>query len=230
MVVKRPETGGTTFLTSEFTYMIKQLPPDSEAIIFNNEEGGDKIGLRLVQSALNKTSRELYADPVTCRDEYTTYLDGRKVHIYDRTGASTRDIERALEAHPNVKLIGINVLDKVNLHGANRKNYNEVETFRKLAEWARGIARDHGTVMAIAQADGTADETQYIGINQLYGSKTGVQGECDVMIMIGRDSSQENKRFFNITKNKKPQTGRMEAALRHAKFESDFDLERGRYT
>ena len=226
IVGKRPETGGTSFIVSEFTHMLHQLPEGKSAIIFNNEEGGEKIGLRVIQSALGVTSKQIEEDPVNNQKLYEAFLDGRQFYICDKPGMTTRDIERVLKKYPDCWLIGINVLDKI---GGFYKE-SEVDRFRKLAEWGRNTAKQYGTVIAIAQADATAEGVQYLDQSQLYGSKTGVQGEADVMIMIGRDVAVHDKRYFSIAKNKKPTTGRMITHQRHAKFECKFDEDTGRFT
>jgi len=225
VVGKRPETGGTTFLTSEFTYMLGQLPDNQNAIIFNNEEGGEKVGLRVLQSALNNTTGEVLVDPAAANIEFQKFLDGRRLDVYHKPALSIYDIERQLK-DGNYGLIGINVLEKVS--GFN--NLDDVSRRQRLAEWCRIMADKYGAVFAIIQADGTAEGEKYLNMSQLYGSKTGVQGEIDVLIMIGKDPTVDDKRYFSIAKNKKPTTGRMQPALKHAKFEADFDEERGRFT
>jgi len=225
IIGKRPETGGTTFLTSEFTHMLKQLPPDKAAIIFNNEEGGDKVGLRVIQSALGIDSKTIEADPVKVTQDYDAYLGGRKIYVYDKPGMSVHDIRKVLKQHPECWLIGINVLDK--LSGFSK--LDEVGRYRKLAEFARTIAKEHGAVMAIAQADAGAEGVQYLDQTQLYGSKTGVQGEADVLLMIGKDHNTPDTRYISVAKNKKPTTGRMQTTQRHAKFPCKFLEDIGRF-
>ena len=226
LVGKRPECGGTSFLTSEFTYMLNQLPEGKNAIIFNNEEGGNKIGLRVIQSALGVDSTAIEADPASVETAYNKYLNDRKIYIYDQPGMSVQDIERVLRANPDCWLIGLNVLDKI----GGYKNMDEIARYRKLAEFSRRTAKEHGAVVAIAQADASAEGQQYLDQTQLYGSKTGVQGEADVMIMIGKDPDLPYSRFFSIPKNKKPTTGRMHKNARHGKFEAKFDEDLGRFT
>jgi replicative DNA helicase len=224
LVAKRPETGGTTFLTSEFTYMLDQLPEGKSAIIFNNEEGGEKIGLRVVQSALDVDTATIEGDPDDIKARYTKFLNGRKLYVYDEPGMTIYDIKRVLRNNPDCWLIGLNILDKIG--GYNKMD--DTSRFRKLAESARNLAKEHGAVIAIAQADGSAEGQQYLDQTQLYGSKTGVQGEADVMIMIGKDDDP-TLRYFSIAKNKKPTTGDMKPMHRHVKFKCDFDENKGRF-
>lgn len=51
-VFARPETGKTTFLASETTYMAEQLSDDAGPILwFNNEEQGNKVKIRCYQAS-----------------------------------------------------------------------------------------------------------------------------------------------------------------------------------
>jgi len=226
LIVKRPETGGTTFLTSEFTHMLDQLPDGKSAVIFNNEEGGEKIGLRVLSSALNASSTEIEADPDKIEADYKTFLNGREIAIYDKSGMSYKDIERVLKQHPEYWLVGINVLAKV--QGWNR--LDGVARLQAQSEFTRSIAKKGHAVMSVLQADAEAEGKQFLTQSNVHGSKTDVAGEADVMIMIGKDPDSPGLRYISITKNKKPTTGRMIPSNKHAKFSCNFDEERGRYT
>jgi hypothetical protein len=230
IIGKRPETGGTSFVSSEFTYMASQLPEGKKAIIFNNEEGGGKIGTRLVQSALNITTPELVSDPVKAANDYAPLSD--KIMVYSDPYMTTRSIQRVLRENPECYLICINVLDKVQDTGG-RKGLDETQRLRELAWWCRRLADEYGSVWAVWQLGEEAENMMYPTAKMLYGSKTGVQGEADIQIMIGvnpdNDTPGNVRRYFSIVKNKKPISGRMIPDNRHAKFAAKFDVERGRF-
>ncbi len=232
VVCKRPETGGTSFLISEFTYMLHQLPPGKDAIIFNNEEGGDKLALRIVQSALNITTQELMADLPRYKAEFTKFLGDRHIRLVHKPGISVREIERICK-QGDYFLIGINVIEKLKgIEGGHKGGVDDVARRQHIAEWCRGLADKHGAVIGIVQAGDLAEGVDYMTQNMMYGSKTGVQGEIDVLIMIGRvhDPSQDGTRFMSICKNKKPCTGRMDPTKSHARFPCNFDRQTGHYT
>jgi hypothetical protein len=67
--------------------------------------------------------------------------------------------------------------------------------------------------------------------SQLYGSKTGVQGEADVQLMIGasHEPGKQLERYISVVKNKLPGSGGTDPRLRHGKFTVDMDAERGRF-
>ena len=58
-VFARPETGKTTFLASEVTWMASQA--EKPVIWFNNEEQGEKVRIRTYQAALGLTTDQLWA-------------------------------------------------------------------------------------------------------------------------------------------------------------------------
>jgi hypothetical protein len=224
IVGKRPEVGGTTFITSEFTYMVSQLPEGQHAIIFNNEETGSKIGLRLIQSALGLTVWDVAADPTKSEQNYHQFLGTRRIDVYHDTGFSTRDVERVLRSN-EYGLVAFNILDKV--RGFHK--LEGVERLRALAVWARGIADKHGVVMAVAQADASAEGQKWLDQSQLYGSKTGMQGEADVLLMIGKDPVVDDERYISIAKNKTPGGSRTDRNLRHGRLTVGFDGEVGQF-
>ncbi len=211
-------------MPSEFTYMLDQLPPDKHAIIFNNEEGGDKLGFRCMQSALNMSTGDMCADAEDTKRLWKMYLGNKRLDIYHDTTFSRLDVQAVL-AKEEYWLIGINVLETVSAY----HKYDAVERRQKLAEWCRGLADKHGVVMSVMQAGESAEGVKWLNQSQLYGSRTGVQGEIDVLLMIGKEHNNETQRFFHVAKNKKPTTGRMDPRLKHGKFIVAFDEERGRY-
>jgi len=226
VIGKRPEAGGTTFITDQFSGFLSQLPADKDAVIFNNEEGGDKVMFRLMQSALGMSTSDMMADVSKTKELWDKFLGTRKLDIFHKPGMSTRDVERCLRAG-NYGLIGINVIEKV--QGFYKAD--DVERRRLLGEWCRKLADKYGPVFGVVQADATAEGQKVLNMSQLYGSKTGLQGEIDVLLMIGKtnDPGLNSERWITVCKNKKPTTGQMQPALKHTTHNVTFDIEKGRY-
>jgi hypothetical protein len=66
----------------------------------------------------------------------------------------------------------------------------------------------------------------------LYGSKTGIAGECDVIINIGKTYVEAEKsiRYISIARNKLPSGPRTKPELREdSHFTVQFDAARSRY-
>ena len=226
IVAKRPEVGGTTFLTSEITYMVSQLPEGGRAIIFNNEESKHKVVARMIQSGLNWTVMDMASDPKVTLDAWSTFLGTKQIDVVHDTGLSMRTVESVLRRH-EYGLIGINVLWKVN-------GWRKLEEYQRLsaqAQWARSLADKHAPVIAIWQADASAEGIPWLNQSQLYGSKTGVQGEADVLIMIGstHEPGKGHERYLSVVKNKIPGSDTTNPKLRHGQFTVEIDSERGRF-
>lgn len=226
IVGKRPEVGGTTFLTSEFTHMVDQMPEGSNAVIFNNEESKGKIFARLMQSALNMTVMDMVADPKATTDAYNKFLGTRSIDVVHDTSLTTSKIETVLKRKP-YQLIGFNVLWKVRPYG----KLEDYQKYEQVARWARSVADKYAPVVAIWQADASAEGVEWLDQAQLYGSKTGVQGEADVQLMVGKSNEPglQDERYLSVVKNKVPASKGTVASMRHGRFKVDMDAERGRF-
>jgi hypothetical protein len=228
IVGKRPETGGTSFMLSEFTHMVSQLPEGKHALIVNNEEADRKIIIRLVCAALGVPASNVYGDPSKYNSEYLKFLGTKRIDVLSDGAVSIHDVERYLNTG-DYGLIGLNVLEK--LDGVSRK-LEDYQRLEKLGQWARRMSLIHGPVMAIVQADVSAEGVKYPDQSMLYKTKTGLQGEADLLIMIGRtpDPTQEHLRYIHAAKNKLPGDIKTDPRLRHIRSEVAFDIETGRFT
>jgi replicative DNA helicase len=225
VVAARPDSGKTTFLASEATYMAPQMEEEQNVIWFNNEEGGSKVKNRIVQAALELTDAEMLADISKVKDDYVDMM-GRldKIVIVDRADIGIHDIRVVLDNY-NPGLIIFDQLWKVN--GFGSKSSNEVARITSLYNWGREVAKEYAPVITVHQADGSAEGEMWLTQNQLYLTKTAGPGEADAIIGIGRrhDPTEENTRYFNIPKNKM-KTG---AGSRNGRFVSEIDPARARF-
>ena len=225
IVGKRPEVGGTSFLCSEMAYMIEQLPEGKNAVIFNNEEVPDKIATRQMSAALGCDYRALMTSPKTKAKEYDIWLQGRSWDLAHEPSMDLRYIRDVLDAG-DYGLIGINVLAKVGGTG-KKEDHDKLE---QLGQQMRIIAQEYGPVIAIAQADPTAEGMRYIPQDRLYKSKTALQGEADVLLMIGYDDDGPvDSRYLHVAKNKIPPADCCDLTMKHIKSEVRFDLGTGRF-
>lgn len=227
IVGKRPETGGTSFLLSEFTHMLAQLPEGKNALIINNEEYKTKLITRLVCTALGISAPTLYSDPRRYNTEYLKFLGTKRIDVMSDGSISIQEIEKVLK-QGNYGLIGINVLEK--LGGISRK-LEDYQRLEQLGQWGRRIALEYAPVMAIIQADASAEGVEFPDQSMLYKTKTGLQGEADLLIMLGRSPAlPEDVRGLHVAKNKLPGSMTTEAKFRHIKSHVHFDIETGRFT
>lgn len=219
----RPEAGKTSWLASEITHMAAQS--NKPAIIFNNEEDGRKIYLRLYQAALNKTAYELSRmDPEKFDEEYKKALNGNQIIVVDDASLSTHEIMSICrEIQPSV--VFINMLPKVQ---GFFKEANDVRKLQKIAQWGRELAKQFAPVIGLWQANADAEGQKWLDQSMLDWSKTGAVGEADVLLLMGHSKQTQDikKRFWTIDKNKMPMLNGEE---KERQFVSEFDGGRARF-
>jgi len=205
-LVGRPDAGKTTMLAAEATYRASLIGADEQVLWFNNEEGASKVKLKLIMSALAKTKIDIMKDPAGSTELYYEAVGGKgKIIILDGTNMTERSIIQKCKEY-NPKMIIIDQLAKVVLnHNENRNN--EAQQSLALSRFARGLAKEYCQVIFTAWAGGEVEGVKYIDMSHIYGSKTGVQGEADALITIGRSNDEptlaaRNNRYLYIPKNK----------------------------
>jgi replicative DNA helicase len=224
VVATRPDTGKTTFLASESTFIAEQMPKEKVVLWLNNEEAGKKVKRRIVQSALAITTRTMFEKPEKVRDVWAEKM-GRpdKFILFDKADVSVYDVENLFEKYD----VGLIVFDQLwKVHGFEKEAGNEVTRQTMIFNWARELAKKYAPVITVHQADGSAEGVKWIDMSKLYGSKTGVQGEADAIITIGRLPEEGNKRYLYVPKNKLDGNNQ---AFRNGRFEIEIQPEIGRF-
>lgn len=228
VIAARPETGKTTFVASEISNFAMQMASDDRPIIWvNNEERGDKVMNRIIQSYFGTTISDMLANQEKYNDEYASKIGDRVLIIND--DMNIRDVNKlsALFDEENPCMIVFDQLDKVG--GFNKEARDDLRLGR-LYSWARDLAKRFGPTIAVSQASESADFVNYIPLSMLRGSKTDKAGEADLIITIGKDKEDEYKRYINICKNKLWGGPRTQEVLRHGKFEVHIKPEIARYS
>lgn len=195
-IFKRPETGGTTLLASEITYMAIQAK--NPILWINNEEQGSKVKLRCYEACFGQPLKTLVKDWEFYKKEYLSKLGG-KIKIYDRAFVHRKEVERvAKEIGP--ALIIFDQIDKIKGFEGDRYDLEMKQTY----QWARELAKEYGPVIGICQASASAENKQWLSMDDVDSSKTAKQGEADWMLGIGKQYKEgmENIRYFSIVKNK----------------------------
>lgn len=225
VVGTRPDTGKTTFLASESTFMAGQLDPDKSVLWINNEEEGNVVWQRITQSCLGIDSEALHSNLPKHLAAYEKVM-GRmdRIVMYNKADVHVRDVNHLLTKY-NVGLIIFDQLWKT--HGFDAEAGNEVVRQTMLFNWAREIAKKHAPVITAHQADGSAEGVKWIDMSKLYGSKTGIQGEADAIVTIGRVPDTGNARYLYVPKNKMSRPGNPK--LRNGMFEIEIVPDIGRF-
>ncbi len=230
-IVARPETGKTTLIAEQVSFALEELVKKSiegPILWVNNEEGGDKVMSRAIQSYFGVTNKDLEAKKTFYEDEFKKAFGDRLRILADDSGVNSINALTALIKKLKPALIVFDVLDKV---GSPKKDRDDLELAAKWL-WARDIAKTYCPVIAVSQASETAENTMYIEQNQLRGSRTDKAAECDAIITIGRlhFDAIPNRRYINIAKNKLWGGPRSLEPYRHGRFEVEIDPPIARYT
>ena len=219
----RPETGKTTFLASEVTWMAQQA--EGPVLWLNNEEQSNKVMLRCYQATLNLTLTELMRDIKGNNDKFQDLIKGR-LKIVDIVSASKLQIEKLIDKH-QPSLIVFDQIDKV------RGFDNDREDLRlgAIYIWARELAKRFCPIIGVCQADGSGEGQRWLTMANVANAKTSKQAEADWILGIGKvnDVGYENLRYMHLSKNKLIGDKDSDPNMRHGRFETLIDPERGRY-
>lgn len=222
-IFARPETGKTTFLASEITNFLDQTK--RPIVWFNNEEQGDKVGIRLIQAYFGVPMDVLLASARRFRNEFLERTRGM-LHLFDAALIDRRDVERVVKKL-NPGMVVYDQIDKL------RGFTNDREDLRlgSIYQWARELAKGSHAAVGVCQADGTAEGVRYLTMEHVANAKTAKQAEADWIVGIGKthDLGAEYVRYLNISKNKLFGDKDSMPDLRHGRFEVIIEPEIARY-
>ncbi len=222
-VFARPETGKTTFLASEVTFMASQT--DRPILWFNNEEQGSKVQLRCYQAAEGVPLLTLYSDTTLHKSKYTTNT-GNRVKIIADPIISRKRVEELCSIY-SPALVIFDQIDKIKGFHDDR---NDLE-LKAIYIWAREIAKKYCPVIGICQAGASGEAKKWLTMNDVDNSKTGKQGEADWILGIGKvaDEALEQVRYLHLSKNKLLGDQDADPERRHGRWEVKIRPEIARY-
>lgn len=218
----RPETGKTTFLASEVSYMAEQS--DRPVLWFNNEQKGDLVKARIQQASLGATSEQINRNRRKAQEAYDKRIGGRILLLDDAT-ISRRSIEELCRLY-SPALIVVDQLDKVKGFEADREDLMLGDIYI----WAREIAKEYAPFIGVSQSDGSGEGQKWLNMGNVSNAKTAKQAEADWILGIGLDyNDPPNIRGFSVCKNKLSGGEESIPALRHGKWQVLIQPEIGRY-
>jgi replicative DNA helicase len=210
IVAARPGVGKSTFLTMNNVSMAQQLDEDRIIVWFNNESKRQRIMQRQMQSALVETESGLSQRKKagTLNDDYIEVM-GRKdrVRVYDIHGKNNLYLKQILESIVASGLkIGAIIVDMLdNVKFPTNRELREDQRLESMYQWLReiGVEFDCPTFPTSQVSNEGAGEL-YPAAHMLKESKTGKQGACDNIIMIGCDEDEfdPHKRGISMPKTK----------------------------
>jgi replicative DNA helicase len=202
---KRPDSGGTTFLASEATWMGEQLSNDAPVLWLNNEEEGMKVSSRITQAAIGWTQEEMDADPDGAQHAYEDLMGGaNRIILSDLAEMHVADVNKLCATYTP----GLIIFDQLHKVKGFESMGEGADKQTMLANWARELAKTYAPVITVHQAGAEAHNVKWPDYDTLYGSKTGIQGEADTILMLGRKMTEGNARGLWAPKNKLSGTDR----------------------
>jgi replicative DNA helicase len=225
-IFARPETGKTTFLASEISEMLKNLPEDAGPIVwFNNEEQGNKVMLRLYQAYFGVTLEQLLANQRKYRDEFNRQVKGR-FKLVDDANIQKALVERLLK-HLQPSLVIFDQITKVKGFAADREDLK----LGSICVWARELAKQYAPVIGVFQAGGSAEGQKWLTMDHVANVTTAAQAEADWILGIGTVHSEGAHfiRYLNISKNKLAGDSDTISHLRHGRAEVLIEPQIARY-
>jgi len=198
-IFARPETGKTTFLASEITYMATQLKAEDGPILWiNNEEQGSKVMLRVYQAALGVDLTTLYSDIEHHKQEYQRLTHG-KLKLYDSGIIHKSTVEKLCKQY-KPSLIIFDQIGKITGFDKDREDLVQGAIY----QWARELAKEYCPVIGVCQADGSGEGVRWLTMSNVADAKTAKQAEADWILGIGKvnDAGYDNLRFLHLSKNK----------------------------
>ena len=219
----RPETGKTTFLASEVTYMAEQA--SSPVLWFNNEEQGGKVMLRCIQAFFGLEMVELMRNRQEYEKRFTEAMDG-KFLLVDQTQISQKFVERVCQRY-KPSLIVFDQIDKIQSAANDREDLR----LGSIYQWARELAKEYSPVIGVSQADGTGEGQKWLTMANVANAKTSKQAEADWILGIGKvnDPGYDAIRYLHASKNKLMGDEDTDPTLRHGRKEVIIDAHLARY-
>ncbi len=215
-IFARPETGKTTFLASEVTFMAEQVPDDAgPVLLIVNEEQGNKVMLRCYQASLGISLIELYRDLPGNREKYFKATRG-KLKIFDAPSITKHQVEKLCKTL-KPSLIIFDQIDKIKGFDNDREDLR----LGTIYQWARELAKEFAPVIGVCQADGTGENVKWLTMAHVANAKTSKQAEADWICGIGKinEVGYDALRYLHISKNKLMGDKDSDPNLRHGRQE-----------
>lgn len=197
------DSGKTSFHLDNVAAWSEQLKDNENICVCGNEEKAERLKLRLVQAFL-KVNRKWLEVPGNAQ-EALRRLKGTgfdRINIFDEIVAGDQ-IKYVLKNYrPSVLVVDQATDVDIN----TKRKADGVEYMKQLFKWYRRLANQYECgILGVSQGVGDAENTKWLKLSDIYGSRIAIQGALDYAIGIGRkvdDIVLENQRYINIPKNK----------------------------
>lgn len=172
-------------------------------LVLCNEEKPERVASRYMTAATGMTMPQIVANKAQAHRLYDPLKDNLK--FVDATGKHMNWAEAVIKNHkPDIVVMDIG--SKFAEDGAASNNH---ETLKANAVYARNIGKLYGClVVYCTQLSAEAEGKIVLSQAMIEGSKTGLAGESDLMILIARNppmndqTEDDGMRYLNVVKNK----------------------------
>lgn len=231
VVGARPDVGKTTFILEQGIHFAEKFFDNGskkKITFFGNEESVK--GRIIPRVACMSTGHDpaMLKNPTTratVMRDFKAWMDKYEhpFKFYNSDAFTPDEIEHFAVANDSGFII-IDQLSKVN--GYEGKG-TDVDRFAKVVKHIRRIAAEVAPVFGTVWADWTAEGEAYPNMAQLYGSKTALQGEADVILTLGKiHTGNTPTRYLSCVKNKVPYGDPLKS---NGRWELHFDSIHGRW-
>jgi hypothetical protein len=172
-------------------------------LVLCNEEKPERVASRYMTAATGMTMAQIIADKTTAHRLYDPIKDNLK--FVDATGKTMKWAEAVIKKH-KPEIVVMDIGSKFAEDGASSNNH---ETLKANAVYARNIGKMYGClVVYCTQLSAEAEGKIVLSQAMIEGSKTGLAGESDLMILVARNppmndqTEDDGMRYLNIVKNK----------------------------
>ena len=196
------ETGKSAFIVSTAFSPDSFCDQGAKVMLICNEEPAKRTQQRAVMSYSGLDKDKVFLSKKYAKEMWNKIKN--QTIIRDATDYPTMESVEALVRKHKPDILIIDQLDKMTVEGNfSRDDLRLSEIYRR----SRYIAKKHNlALIAVSQADATADGRTSLRFTQMANSKIGKAAEADVIIGIGKehtDSGEDNfLRYLHVSKNK----------------------------
>jgi len=191
----RPESGKTALSVSNAcanAFLGKKV------IYYQNEESVVDVLLRAVSNLSGMTYEQLVANPQKAQELAESRGLGNIVFKY-ATRNNLWELNALMKKHkPDLVIVD-------QLRNLQMKTDGLTELLERASKGLRRLAAKHNcVVLAITQAGESAQDKAVLSMSDIDSSKTGLQGACDILLLMGNTPQLEanNRRCLTLAKNK----------------------------
>ena len=196
---------------------------NAKILVLCNEEKPERIAARYMTACTGMTMRQIKENKQQAHRLYDPIKDNIK--FVDATGKTMSWAESVIKTHkPDIVIMDIG--SKFSEEGSATNNH---EVLKANAIYARNIGKLYGClVVYCTQLSAEAEGKIVLSQAMIEGSKTGLAGESDLMILVSRNppmndqTEDDGMRYLNIVKNK--------ISGVHRIVNCEFDFNTGEYT